>query len=148
MCVMGLRMFWHIVLNWTQIQRQLLHILFMQVLSFFSFDNATLHEYEQMFPMVSQSVCIFFLIRISLFPVYNWLGSHWFSCDVEFLTLFSHLVFEICIWPYVLLPFNEATHTNISTWLIWSHHCTSMPIKRCGVMLGVSLWFIWKYTIP
>ena len=24
-----------------------------------SFDDATLHEYEQMFPMVSQSVCIF-----------------------------------------------------------------------------------------
>ena len=99
----------------------------MQILSFFSFDNAILHEYEQMFPMVSQSVCIF-LIWISLFPIYNCLGSHWFSCEVEFFTLFSHLVFEICIQPYVLLPFNEATYTNISSWLICSHHCTSVPI--------------------
>ena len=98
----------------------------MQILSFFSFDNAILHEYEQMFPMVSQSVCIF-LIWISLFPNYNCLGSHWFSCEVEFLTLFSNLVFEICIQPYVLLPFNEATWL-ISSWLICSHHCFSVPI--------------------
>ena len=101
----------------------------MHILRFFSFDNATLHEYEQMFPMVSQSVCIFFLIRILLFPIHNCLGgSHWFSYEVEFFALFSHLVFETCIRPYVLSPFNEATYTNISTWLIWSHHCTSVPI--------------------
>ena len=107
----------------------------MHILRFFSFDNATLHEYEQMFPMASQSACIFFN-WISLFPTYNCLGSHWFSCEVEFFTLFSHLVFEICIQPDALLPFNKATYTNTSSWLICSHLCTSVPITTNTVNIS------------
>ena len=83
----------------------------------------------------------FFKIWISLFPIYNCLGSHWFSFEVEFLTLFSHLVFEICIWPYMPLPFNEATYALYwCTWLIWSHHCTSVPITTYIVNITNKMW--------
>ena len=31
------------------------------------------------------------------FAIYNCLGRHWFSCEIDFLTFPSHLVFEICM---------------------------------------------------
>ena len=99
----------------------------MQILSFFSFDNAILHDMSKCFQWFPNQY-VFFKFEFHSFPIYTCLGSHWFCCEVEFLTLFSRLVFEICIQPYVLLPFDEATYTNISSWLVCSHHCISVPI--------------------
>ena len=39
------------------------------------------------------------------FEFYNCFGCHWFSCEIDFLTFLSHLVFEICMTLRAFLTF-------------------------------------------